>query len=131
HTPRTPRVSVTNPNLLTQFGGSSFSLNNATYTRFRRDGAGMPDAILILVPGFEGGANDFKILAENVIPRAFLEQGLVLEIWAYDRRTNQLEDRVGLDISEARPAPYVGLAWLFGTEAGLTLPLVLAPRPDR
>ena len=33
-----------------------------------------PDAILILVPGFEGGAGDFKILAENLIPRALAEQ---------------------------------------------------------
>src|SRR5438128_7006455 len=131
NTPGTTGVSVTNPRLLTQFGGSSFSLNNAAYTRFRRDGAGMPDAILILVPGFEGGANDFKMLAENVIPRAFVEQGLVLEIWAYDRRTNQLEDRVGLDISEARLDPYVGLDWLFGTELGLTLDPVLAGGPNR
>jgi len=122
---------VTNPNLLMQFGDASFSLNHATYTRFRRDGAGLPDAILILVPGFEGGANDFKILAESVIPRAFVEQGLVLEIWAYDRRTNQLEDRVGLDISEARLDPYVGLDWLFGTELGLTLDPVLAAGPNR
>ena len=131
NTPGTPGVSVTNPNLLMQFGDPSFSLNHATYTRFRRDGAGLPDAILILVPGFEGGANDFKILAENVIPRAFVEQGLVLEIWAYDRRTNQLEDRVGLDISEARLDPYVGLDWLFGTELGLTLDPVLAAGPNR
>ena len=131
NTPGTPGVSVTNPNLLMQFGDASFSLNHATYTRFRRDGAGLPDAILILVPGFEGGANDFKILAENVIPRAFVEQGLVLEIWAYDRRTNQLEDRVGLDISEARLDPYVGLDWLFGTELGLTLDPVLAAGPNR
>src|SRR5881296_2827146 len=72
NTPGTPGVSVTNPNLLMQFGDASFSLNHATYTRFRRDGAGLPDAILVLVPGFEGGANDFKILAESVIPRAFV-----------------------------------------------------------
>jgi pimeloyl-ACP methyl ester carboxylesterase len=131
NTPGSSGVSVTNPKLLAQFGGSSFSLNNATYTRFRIDGAPQPDAILVLVPGFEGGANDFKILAENLIPRVRVEQGLVLEIWAYDRRTNQLEDLVGLNISEQRLDPQIGLDWLFGGELGLALHPVLAAGPNR
>jgi len=130
-TPGSSGVTVTNAKLVTQFGGSTFSLNNATYTRWRRDGASTPDAILILVPGFEGGANDFKILAENLIPRAFVEHGLVLEIWGYDRRTNQLEDRVGLDIAETRLDPQVGLDWCFGSELGLPLDPVLAAGPNR
>ena len=91
---------VTNTKLLTQFGGGSFSLHNARYTRHRLAGAAEPpDAILILVPGFEGGAGDFKILAENVLARAQAE-GFVLEVWAFDRRTNQLEDTVGLAIED-------------------------------
>ena len=70
-TPGSPGVVVTNPKLLTQFGGGSFSLNNARYTRHHLAGpAAQPDAILILVPGFEGGAGNFKILAENLITRA-------------------------------------------------------------
>ena len=70
-----------------------------------------PDAILVLVPGFEGGAGDFKILAENLIARAH-GAGLVLEVWAFDRRSNQLEDMVGLDIAEefAEPADRARLA---------------------
>ena len=62
---------MTNAKLLTQFGGAAFSLNQATYTRYalNRPG-GTPDAILILVPGFEGGAASFRILAENLITRA-------------------------------------------------------------
>src|SRR6266852_1820192 len=56
HTPGTPGVVVTNPKLLTQFGGPAFSLNRARYTRWRLAGPEVqPDAILILVPGFEGG----------------------------------------------------------------------------
>ncbi|MBI3767922.1 MAG: alpha/beta fold hydrolase [Deltaproteobacteria bacterium] len=131
NTPGTAGVSVTNPKLITQFGGSSFSLNNATYTRFRMDGTSQPDAILILIPGFEGGANDFKILAENLIPRVYVEQSLVIEVWAFDRRSNQLEDLVGLNISEKRLDPQVGLDWLFGSELGLALDPVLAAGPNR
>lgn len=56
HTPGSPGVAVTNEKLLAQFGGADFSLNNARYTRFRSQRPGrVPDAILILVPGFEAG----------------------------------------------------------------------------
>ncbi len=131
NTPGTAGVTVTNAKLITQFGGASFSLNNATYSRFRMDGTSTPDAVLILIPGFEGGANDFKNLAENLIPRVFVEQNLVVEVWAFDRRSNQLEDLAGLNISEARLEPKVGLDWLFGNELGLTLDPVLAAGPNR
>ena len=71
NTPGTSGVTVTNPKLLAQFGRRTFSLNNARYTRYFLAGpAQQPDAILILVPGFEGGADDFRILAENLIARA-------------------------------------------------------------
>ncbi len=129
-TPGTPGVTVDQPKLVTQLGPGA-NLNNATYTRFRRDGAGTPDAILILIPGFEGGANDFKILAENLIPRAFIEHQLTVEIWAFDRRTNQLEDLVGLNLAEQQLDPTVGLDWLFGDELGLPLDPVLAAGPNR
>jgi pimeloyl-ACP methyl ester carboxylesterase len=112
---------VTNAKLLAQFSGAPFSLNNARYTRFRsqRPGRG-PNAILILVPGFEGGATNFKLLAENLIPRV-AAQGLVLEVWAFDRRTNQLEDRAGILIAEQLNDAQVALDWFFGTELGLPL----------
>jgi pimeloyl-ACP methyl ester carboxylesterase len=130
-TPGTAGVVVTNPKLLTQFGGGSFSLNNARYTRHHLAGPPQqPDAILVLVPGFEGGAGDFKILAENVIARAHAE-GLVLEIWAYDRRTNQLEDMAGLDIAEEFLSPEIALDWLYGGELSLPLDPLLAAGPNR
>jgi len=131
NTPGSPSVVPTNPKLLAQFGGSSFSLNNARYTRHRLAGPEQqPGAILILVPGFEGGAGDFKILAENIIPRA-QAAGLVLEVWAFDRRTNQLEDMVGLDIAEEFLSPEIALDWLYGGELGLTLSPLLAAGPNR
>jgi pimeloyl-ACP methyl ester carboxylesterase len=130
-TPGSPGVTVTNPKLLTQFGSRGFSLNNARYTRHHLAGLTQPpDAILILVPGFEGGAGDFKILAENVIARASAE-GFALEVWAFDRRTNQLEDSIGLDVAEKTLDPEIALDWLYGAELGLTLHPALAAGPNR
>jgi pimeloyl-ACP methyl ester carboxylesterase len=126
HTPGSAGVTVTNPKLLEQFGGGSFSLNNARYTRFHSQRPGLaPDAILILIPGFEGGATDFKILAENLIPRLAAE-GVVLEVWAYDRRTNQLEDRAGSILAEELGDAHAALDWYYGAELGLSLSPVLS-----
>ena len=131
-TPGSPGVTVTNPKLLAQFGGGSFSLNNARYTRHHLAGPPQqPDAILVLVPGFEGGASDFRILAENIITRAKEDDGLVLEVWAFDRRTNQLEDSVGLDIAEEFLSPEIALDWLYGGELTLPLDPILAAGPNR
>jgi pimeloyl-ACP methyl ester carboxylesterase len=132
HDPGSPGVTVTNAKLIEQFGGTDVSLNNARYTRFRLSPTTTEaDAILILIPGFEGGANDFKILAENLIPKVFSEQGLRLEVWAFDRRSNQLEDSFGLDIAEAHSDPHIALDWLFGAELGLTLDPNLVAGPNR
>ncbi|HWP65319.1 MAG TPA: hypothetical protein VNO26_05345 [Candidatus Limnocylindria bacterium] len=130
-TPGTMGVVVTNPNLVMQFGSSSFSLNNATYTRYHGGRGGAPDAILILVPGFEGGATSLAILAENVIRRAWIEEGLALEVWAFDRRSNQLEDREGIAIAAALSDPLVALDWFFGAELGLPLSPELVAGPNR
>lgn len=131
NTPGSPAVVVTNPKLLTQFGGGSFSLNNARYTRYYQAGtAAPPDAVLILVPGFEGGAGDMKILAENLIARA-IAASFRLEVWGIDRRTNQLEDLPGLDVAEEFADPLIALDWLYGAELGLSLHPLLAAGPNR
>ncbi|MCW5890328.1 MAG: hypothetical protein KIT14_07220 [bacterium] len=129
-TPGSPGVVVTNPNLVTQFGGTGFSLNHARYTRWRGAGAGQPDGILVLVPGFEGGAGDFRVLAEHLVAAAQAD-GLALEVWGVDRRSNQLEDLAGLDVAEEFLAPEIGLDWLFGGELGLPLHPLLASGPNR
>lgn len=127
-TPGTSGVVVTNPKLLTQFGGPSFSLNNARYTRhYLTTAVGAPDSILILIPGFEGGAGNFRILAQNLLLRA-QTAGFSLEVWAYDRRSNQLEDLEGLDIAEHYKNPLIALDWLYGGELGLTLHPTLGRR---
>jgi len=130
HTPGSPNVSVTNAKLLTQFG-ARFSLNRATFTRFRLRESGesedawesreRADAILILIPGFEGGAGDFRILAQNLLKRAKRDHHLTLEVWAFDRRTHQLQDTAGLHLAAEALDPALGENWLFGTELGLPL----------
>jgi pimeloyl-ACP methyl ester carboxylesterase len=122
-TPGSPGVSVDPASkLAVQFGGTNIDLNKARYTRYHIDARRLqPDAVLILVPGFEGGASDFEILAEQLLPRVLSESDLVVEVWAFDRRGDQLEDRSGLILAEQMSDPQMALDWLFGEELGLTL----------
>lgn len=121
NTPGSPGVTVTNPKLLLHLGPNA-NLNHARSTRFELDDSGaQPDAILILVPGFEGGAANFRMFAQNLVVRAMADHGLRLEVWAVDRRTDQLEDRGGLDIAEAAADTLLAGNFLFGTELNLPL----------
>jgi pimeloyl-ACP methyl ester carboxylesterase len=132
NTPGSPGVPPSaDPRFIAQFGGPSFDLNQARSTRYRLAGPVVqPDAILVLVPGFEGGAGDFKILAENLITKA-QAAGSIVEVWGVDRRTNQLEDTAGLDTAETYLDPLVALDWMFGAELGLPLSPVLVAGPNR
>jgi pimeloyl-ACP methyl ester carboxylesterase len=133
NTPGTPGApAVTNPKLLAQFGGAGFSLNTVTYTRWRFGGpARTPDAILVMVPGFGGGAGNFEALAENLVTRELEDHGLVVELWGYDRRTEQLEDRAGALLAGQLGDPLVALDWYYGAELGLTLHPALVAGPNR
>ncbi len=73
--------------------GAHPDLNHITFLRtaMRKPFAGPPHAILILVPGFLGGAATFAPLARQLV-QAFDGN---LEVWAIDRRPNQLEDERG------------------------------------
>jgi pimeloyl-ACP methyl ester carboxylesterase len=131
-TPGSEGVTVTNPKLIEMFGGDDFDLNNARYTRYYLSDQtdAPPDAIVVLVPGFEGGASTFAALAEGLARRA-KEASLVVETWAIDRRSNQLEDVVGLDLAEGELDPQIGLNFLFGAELGLALDGVLEDEVGR
>jgi len=132
-TPGTAGVVVDNEKLLRQFGTAEINFNRAIYTRyFLSDRADtQPDAIVVLVPGFEGGASEFAVLAENLLRRAAAHTNTRLEVWAIDRRSNHLEDTVGLDISEDLMDPLVGLDFLFGEALGLELSPALVDGPNR
>lgn len=73
--------------------GPTPDLNRVHYTRtfLNKPSGAPPRAIVILVPGFLGGANNFAPLARQLV-RRFNGN---LEVWAVDRRPNQLEDRRG------------------------------------
>ena len=132
-TPGSPGVEVDNPKLLRQFDGAPINLNKARYTRYflSEQGDLQPDAIIVAIPGFEGGASNYAVLAQNLIQAAREQRSLVLELWAFDRRSNQLEDTVGLDIAEVQLNPRLGLDFLFGEQLGLTLSQALVNGPNR
>ena len=46
--------------------------------------------VLLLVPGTNGGAGNFAVLAPDIVARV-----AGLQVWAFDRRSESLEDRTG------------------------------------
>lgn len=130
--PGTPGVTVTNPQLIEQFGSASFSLNNTHYTRFRLAGPEQtPDAILIFIAGFGGDANNAKRTFEQLIPRMADDHGLIVEVWGFHRRANQLEDREGVVAAAAAGDTAAALDWYYGDDLGLPLTPLLAAGPNR
>jgi pimeloyl-ACP methyl ester carboxylesterase len=121
---------VTNADLVTQLG-AGVDLNHVTYTRWYLAGPSVPEAVLILVPGFGGGAGNFEILAENLITRMLEDHGIVVELWGYDRRTEQLEDRAGTLLAVEHHDPLIALDWYYGVELGFALHPVLRDGPGR
>ncbi len=132
-TPGSAGVTVSNPKLLAHFGEGGPDLNNAVYTRYFLSDARelQPDAILVMMPGFEGGAANFAILADQLLRRLRNEMTLVAEVWAMDRRSEQLEDRVGLELAEQAQDPQIALNFLFGEALGLELSQPLLDGPNR
>jgi pimeloyl-ACP methyl ester carboxylesterase len=73
--------------------GATPDLNRVTSQRsfiLKPDGA-PPRVVMILVPGFLGGASNFAPIARQLVQRFNGE----LQVWVVDRRPNQLEDRLG------------------------------------
>lgn len=131
-TPGSTGVVVTNPKLIAQFGPGGPDLNSSVYTRWRIAGPErQPDAILVLVPGFGGGANNFKLMAEDLIPRVLAEHGLVLELWAYTRRSEQLEDREGSLLAAEAADELAALDWYYGADLGIGITPLVASGPNR
>jgi pimeloyl-ACP methyl ester carboxylesterase len=75
--------------------------------------AGMSDTavqkVLVMVPGFLGGAGDFDYLGRRVVLRS---HGATA-VWAVDRRSNGLEDQTGLDAAEATRDPDIAKNYYF------------------
>jgi pimeloyl-ACP methyl ester carboxylesterase len=131
-TPGSPGVVVTNAKLITQFGPAGPDLNSSLYTRWRIAGPErQPDAILLLIPGFGGGANNFKMMAEDFIPRMLTDHGLVLELWGYTRRSEQLEDRAGSMLAIEAADELAALDWYYGADVGIGMTPLIAAGPNR
>ena len=64
----------------------------ARYDRvsYERFGPASAKRVLILVPGTQGGAGDFSLVGPEIVKRV---KGL--QVWAYDRRSQALEDHSG------------------------------------
>lgn len=62
-------------------------------------------AIVVMMPGFLGGAGSLDGLARAIVRRS--TAGDAYEAWAIDRRSNLLEDTHGLDVAEVRKDPTI------------------------
>lgn len=76
------------------------SLDNAIFVRYSLPKTEKARAVLVLMPGFLGGAANFDRLA-----RSLVSQDPSLEVWAIDRRSNQLEqhDRLQAALQQKDP----------------------------
>ncbi len=87
------------------------------FTRYRPETAGAPEeveAILVLIPGFMGGANSFDYIGRQLVSMAEADAGVgSLEVWALDRRTNCLEDLTGMNAAEAAGDPAIAVDYYY------------------
>ncbi len=69
-------------------------------------------AIVIGYPGAQLGAGSYALLAKNLIR----ESKGAIEFWAYERRSNLLEDRVGLDAAMVQGDPSIATGYYSGQQ---------------
>ena len=91
------------------------ALNRAYAQIYRLDGVADADIekVLVLMPGFLGGAGNFDYIARRIVERS----GGKTAVWAVDRRSNGLEDQTGFDAAEAAKDPDVAKGYYFGGKA--------------
>ena len=93
-------VEMTPTSKVQRLVGETPDLNRVTFLRtfLPKPSGAPPRTIVILVPGFLGGAQNFSPLAKQLVQRFNGN----LEVWAIDRRPNQVEDRRGALHGRAR-----------------------------
>ena len=87
------------------------------FTRYRPETEGAAkevDAVLVLIPGYMGGANSFDYLGRQLVSMAEADGGVgSLEVWAVDRRTNCLEDLTGMHAAEEAGDPRFAIDYYY------------------
>ena len=58
------------------------------------------DAVIIAVSGMHAGNNGFDTLGKQLVAKAKKDKSMNVEVWAIDRRVNNLEDLTGLNACE-------------------------------
>ncbi len=88
------------------------------YLRFRpAEGSmdpGDADAVIILIPGLLGGAGSLETISRQMVYMALKQRGKRIEVWAVDRRPNNLEDLTGLNAAEEARDTDVAIDYLYG-----------------
>lgn len=80
------------------------------------------DAVIVLMPGYMGGANEFEYMGRQLVSMAEASERGSVEVWTVDRRPNCLEDLTGMKAAEdagALPDPSLAAGYYFlGSEVG-------------
>lgn len=99
-----PETDETTPTELNQARVVRYVINEAP--------APAPRAIVIAVPGFLGGGPSFDGIARSVV-RQGADAGFPVEVWAIDRRSNGLEDLIGMNAAERDGDPEIAFGYYF------------------
>ena len=87
------------------------------FTRYRPETVGMPkevEAVIVLIPGYMGGANSFDYIGRQLVSLAEADPAVgSLEVWAVDRRTNCLEDLSGMNAAEEAGDPGIAVDYYY------------------
>jgi hypothetical protein len=67
-------------------------------------------AVLVMVPGFLGGAGSFDPLARSLVRRS-VAAAMPVEVWSVDRRSNLLEDLRGMHTAAAARDPEIATGY--------------------
>ena len=85
------------------------------YLRFRlasgNDAPRAVKAVVIMIPGYLGGAGSFGYLARQLV--ALAGENFPVEVWALDRHSNCLEDQTGLQEAERTQDPQAALDYYY------------------
>ena len=90
--------------------------NRIRVVRYRPESNKKPRAILVLLPGFLGGAGSFDPLARALVRRGLNDPEGAIEAWAIDRRSNYLEDTHGDDVAEVKRDPAIANKYYYEGE---------------